>query len=314
MGNGDSAEGSANPDGQMLDALTETLLGVARATFEARAPRTYDGDSWDVLAFLVNSTADEVEVLVGELEAEREHLRLAQDQLVTAEKLAALGRLAAGVAHEMNQPLTVLRGLTGLLRADPDAKVADIEEDLVAINEAARQLSTIVDAIRSFGRVPVTTREAIDPVSPLREAARLVAKSVQDGGIEFQIDGPEDLPRVVANADQLRRVFINLLSNAIDAVAANADSGRTIVADVALADEVVVYRVADNGPGIPEENQLKIFEPFFTTKAVGVGTGLGLSIAHGIVSDHAGSIAFEPRTEGGSRFIVRIPARSFDSE
>ena len=135
-----------------VQALTDVLLAVARGEFNVRADRTHSGDAMDVLAFLVNSTAEEVEQLMLQLKAEQEELQRARDQLVLAAKLAALGGLAAGMAHELNQPLTAIRMLADMVRAEPDARVADVDADLEIIVDAARRMAKIVDGVRTFPR------------------------------------------------------------------------------------------------------------------------------------------------------------------
>jgi len=287
--------------------LTQTLLGVANATFETRAPRSFGGDDWDVLAFLVNSTADEVQLLVGELEAEREELQLAQGRLVQSEKLAALGRLAAGVAHEMNQPLTVIASLTDLVRLDPSKSVGACEEELAMIAEAARQLSRIVDSIRTFGRSGRSRMGSVDPVVAVRGAAQLLATRIQDHQIPFEWSVEEDLPEVVADVDRLRQVFINLIGNAVDATIAAPYRERRIEVAISASETHVVYSISDNGNGVSVENLPRVFEPFFSTKPVGDGTGLGLSVAHGIIIDHGGTLQYEPRSGWGATFSVCLP-------
>jgi C4-dicarboxylate-specific signal transduction histidine kinase len=288
-----------------LQALMATLLGVANASFDTRAPRTYEGDEWDVLAYLVNATADEVQNLLQDLETEREELRTAQDRLMQSEQLAALGRLSAGVAHEIYQPLTVISGLTDLIRLEPNKTIADVEEDLALIAEACRQLCVIADSIRSYGRTQHVATSATPALAAPEGAAQLLSTVLQDRGIALTWDVPSSLPDIEANVDQLRQVFINLLSNASDALATVEDP--TITVSISATAGELVYRVRDNGPGVELENPSSIFEPFVTTKSSGAGTGLGLSIAQRIVMDHRGSIEYISLPDQGACFDVHIP-------
>jgi C4-dicarboxylate-specific signal transduction histidine kinase len=298
----------AEDEGSRVAEITRTLLGIANASFDHRAPRSYDGGRWDVLAFLVNSTADEVSRLVSELASERRELERTQSRLLQAEKLAAVGRLSAGVAHEMNQPLTIISSLVGLIATRPEATVAEREPELALIADAARHMSRIVDSVRTFGRgasgprLPVPARAAVD------SAAALLSPRLRDAGVALAWDVEPDLPLVAGDVDRLRQVFLNLLGNAVDALRAAGSDAPRIQVRVAFAGGFVRFVIEDNGPGIDPRDLVHIFEPFFSTKPTGEGTGLGLCIALGIVTDHGGTLEFQPVPTGGSRFVVRIPA------
>jgi histidine kinase len=294
-------------DDEFLEAVTKTLLGVANASFDARAPRTYEGDRWDVLAFLANSTADEVAKLVGQLKSEREELQRAQAQLIQAEKLSALGRLAASVAHEMNQPLTVLGTMIDLLRMDPEHSVGEHDEDLALMAEAARQLRGIVNSVRAFGMGGSQVNEAVAAELPLRSAHRLLSSNLLASKIHVAWRVESGLPSISADPDRLRQVFINLIANARDALVSSEIENPTIVLGLQREGQLLRYSVTDNGPGIDEQNAARVFEPFFSTKERAQGTGLGLSVAHGIVHEHGGSIALEAASGRGANFVVRIP-------
>ena len=286
--------------------LTDVLLGVARGDFSVRADRSYRGDAIDVLAFLVNSTAEEVSDLVRQLQEERRELKKAQDQLLLAAKLASLGELAAGVAHELNQPLTAISMLVDLLAARPGATVAECLPDLETLAEAARRMGRIVDGVRMFGRAAPLRIRPTGALAPLEGALALLEETLERHGIEVERRFAPSLPEVEADADRLYQVFVNLLTNARDALAGG--SGARVVIGVEAARGRVVYRIEDNGPGIEEETAQRIFDPFFTTKDVGRGTGLGLSLSHGIVAEHGGVLRYEPVPRGGACFVVELLA------
>lgn len=295
-----------SPNG--LDVVTEVLIAVASGRFDVRAPRSFDGSAMDVLAFMVNATAEEVGLLVATLDREREDLQRARDQLVLAEKLAALGELSAGVAHELNQPLTVIRMITDLLRSKPNATIAECAADLATIADASRRMGRIVDSVRAFARGRSLVVESIDPIAPVESALVLVQEANRQSGIRVDRDYQPDLPRARADADRLQQVFVNLLVNARHALeSSTTTSERVIHVGIAAQGEQVVYTVEDNGPGVAAEHAGRVFDPFFTTKAPGSGTGLGLSVSHGICVDHGGSLCLEPRDPVGARFVVRIP-------
>jgi C4-dicarboxylate-specific signal transduction histidine kinase len=309
MGDLSQAEGGALPAHELeagIAAITAVLLDVASGRFDARAPRTNTGDALDVLAFLVNATAEEVATLVGELRAERDELRRAQAKLVHAAKLAALGELAGGVAHELNQPLTVILQIVELSQI---VGKPPRPEDLELIRKAIERMARIVDGVRSFARSSAMRAVLSPGRAPVDAALELFAEHLRRDGVQVVASFGEGLPQVMADVDRLQQVLVNLLANARDALAERSASGEPrIDVGVHASDGWLVYSVADNGPGVAPEHQAHLFDPFFTTKDVGKGTGLGLSVSYGIVRDHGGDIAFEPGAGGGARFVLRIPA------
>jgi histidine kinase len=305
----DASPGDGSDDlERAVHDLTHVLLAVAQGDFDVRADRDHSGDAVDVLAFLVNSTAAEVGELIRALQAEKEELQRARGQLVLSAKLAALGELAAGVAHELNQPLTAVQMLLDMVRLHPDDRVGDHEADFQTIIEATRRMARIVSGVRAFGRSAEHRIASISAVRPLRQALELLSESFQLQGVEVECHLSDDLPQIAADADRLHQVFVNLLINARDALkeVAPGDPGRVIVEARADAD-TVIYAVQDNGPGVVPAHAHRIFDLFFTTKAVGEGTGLGLSVSHGIVADHGGRLYYEDAPGGGARFVVEVP-------
>jgi len=291
-----------------LHDLTQVLLAVAQGDFGARAQRDYSGDAVDVLAFLVNSTAAEVGELIRALQAEKEELRRARDQLVLSAKLAALGELAAGVAHELNQPLTALQMLLDMVRLHPEDRVGDHEADFQTIVEATRRMARIVDGVRTFGRSGEHRIAPVPAGRPVRQALELLAESFQRQGIDVECRLADGLPEIAADVDRMHQVFVNLLINARDALKTDPPSGTARVIVEARADsDTVSYSVQDNGPGVAPAHAPRIFDLFFTTKEVGAGTGLGLSVSHGIVADHGGRLYYEDAPGGGARFVVEVP-------
>lgn len=290
-----------------IGSITEVLIAVASGRFDVRATRSFAGDPMDVLAFMVNATAEEVGILVETLEAEREELKRARDALVLAEKLAALGELSAGVAHELNQPLTVIRMIAELLSKKPDARVADCAKDLAMISESARRMGRIVDSVQAFARSSTLTMSRIEPTQPLEDALVLLDESLRQSSIAIDRTYASGLPSIVADADRLQQVFVNLLVNAKHAIEAHGSPSATIHLALEADEAFVRYRIADEGTGVAPEHIARIFDPFFTTKPVGSGTGLGLAVSHGIASEHGGSLRYEPRVPHGACFVLEIP-------
>lgn len=284
-----------------------SMQRIAAGDFTARLERSYDGSESDVLAFLINTLAEEVGALVGALRDEREALQTARDRIAQTEKLAGLGMLAGGVAHEMNQPLSVIRSLTEIMLMNPDTPIRDHLDDVQLIESAANRMSKIVDSIRSFGRAQPFELRAIDPMEPLRAALELMGEPLRQRTISVVESVSPELPTILADSDRLQQVFINLLANARDAVTPQPADKRIIEIGVEWVGDTLRYTVADSGPGIPPDIVARIFDPFYTTKQPGEGTGLGLSVSLGIVQDHNGELQYGPSETGGARFTAEIP-------
>jgi PAS domain S-box-containing protein len=227
-------------------------------------------------------------------------------QLHQSEKLAALGRLVAGAAHELNNPLAVILGLAQLelLEDLPPAQRADMEQ----IERAALRASHIVEHLRTFARPQPAEPQPLD-LSRLiddtlgRLSAEIAARSI---GVEVSIDA--DLPQLVADAHQLEQVLFNIIQNAVLALVNNApDTPRVLTIRAVAVSGAARLTIADTGPGIAPEHLARIFDPFFTTRRVGEGSGLGLSIVHAIVKQHGGRIWAESEPGHGTTFYVDLP-------
>ncbi len=291
-----------------LEGLTAVLLAVARGKFDVRASRDYSGDPIDVLSYLVNATAEEVSHLFEQLETERRELQVARDRLVQAAKLAALGELAAGVAHELNQPLTAIGMLVDLLELHPERRVGQCRSDLERMGQAVRRMGRIVDSVRMFGRAGPLRRSFVPAERPLNDALELLAKPMEQCHIEIDKRIGDSLPVLHADEDRLHQVFVNLLTNARDAlrgVQDKRDLRVTLVVERSATH--VIYRVEDTGPGVAPAVAQRIFDPFFTTKEMGQGMGLGLSLSHGIILEHGGEMRYQRGDAGGAAFVVELP-------
>lgn len=231
-----------------------------------------------------------------------------ETELIQSEKMAAVGQLVSGVAHELNNPLTSIAGLAEFLALQPGTPDRD-REHLEVIHEQAERAGRIVRNLLSFARKGPTDIGRLDLSELAKRVASLMSYELKLRGVELVVDLAADLPPVEGDRYQLQQVVLNLLTNAVQAVSGKPPNEarrvrlRTFVraGDVCLA-------VEDNGPGIPEEAIPHIFDPFFTTKAPGEGTGLGLSVTFGIVEGHRGAIAVQRSPEGGACFEVTLPA------
>lgn len=229
---------------------------------------------------------------------------LMQAKLAHAERMATLGRLVSGVAHEVNNPLAAILGFTDLLLENTEVPVA-AKEDLKIILHETQRTKDIVQDLLSFARQRAVKREFVQVETILRQTIKLRSYDLQSHGVEVFAEYGQDVPTVMGDAQQLQQVFLNILNNAYDAI---EESGRrgTIRISAAREGEVVEITLADNGIGIG--NADRIFDPFYTTKPTGKGTGLGLSICYGIVRAHGGEIQCWNNADGlGSTFAIRLP-------
>src|SRR5579885_1118560 len=239
-----------------------------------------------------------------------QELREKQGQLVQAGKLATLGELTTGVAHELNNPLNNIGLFVGnaidlieLGMADTDPE--RILQDLYNAMQQVRKATEIISHLRTFGRAASVSREPLQISQVLERAISLMQEQLRLRQIQVKLDFPSEEVIVVGNGIQLEQVFINLLTNARDAM---ANSPRKIITITCKTSKKWVdICVADTGPGIPPELEQRIFDPFFTTKEVGAGTGLGLSITYGIIKEHQGTIMVKRHTGEGAVFLIQLP-------
>ncbi len=258
---------------------------------------------------LLESAADEIGLaldnarLYSEVRRQLDELRRTQAELIHAEKLSAVGELAAGVAHEINNPLTTILGEVQVLLLSHMGQ--EVRERLEVISEETVRAARIVQNLLLFaGRYP-PQRVPCSVNDPLQRVLDL--KSYQLGSDNIRVVTDFALtPPVWADDNQLQQVFLNLVQNAHQAMKAAHDRG-TLVARARPLENGVRVEILDDGPGIAPEDMPRLFDPFFTTKPPGVGTGLGLSVSYRIVAEHGGRLWAENRPEGGAAFIVELP-------
>jgi len=227
-----------------------------------------------------------------------------QAKLMHTEKMAALGQLVSGVAHEVNNPLAAIMGFADLLLENP-AIPEEPKGELRVILEEAQRTRVIVQNLLSFARHMPAQREPVSVVSILQHVLKLRAYDLSNRSIEVVESYQQDLPSLVGDPHQLQQVFLNILNNAYDAIQEVRRPGRIEIAAMDRG-SIIEITFRDNGPGISHPE--RIFDPFFTTKEVGKGTGLGLSICYGIVRAHQGEIVAQNNPDGiGCRFTVRLP-------
>jgi C4-dicarboxylate-specific signal transduction histidine kinase len=229
-------------------------------------------------------------------------LKRVQAQLVQSEKLAALGELVGGAAHELNNPLTAMMGYSDLLAATP---LSDSQRCMLdKISQQVRRTKVLVASLLSFARQLPGQKTQVNLSAIAQTAIKLVQPQLHTHKIELRTDFASDLPPIVGDSNQLLQVCIHIVNNALQAL---TDAPGGILQVSTKSDGCnVVLEFADNGPGAREPE--RVFDPFYTTKPVGQGTGLGLSACYGIVQEHKGRIMCCNRPEGGAVFRIELPA------
>ena len=283
----------------------ERILGAM--VVSSRSPREFSPAELNLLTSVGNQVAASIEksLLLEETRQALENLRRTQEQLLQSEKMAAVGQLISGVAHELNNPLTAILGYSQLLAANErtDSRGAEFVEKL---RTQALRTHRIVHNLLSFARqqkperLPVRIHQILENTLALREY------DLRINNIVVHRDLDPDLPITAADAHQLQQVFLNILNNAVDAILEQSSHGEIWIRTAARGDRLVV-EFTDSGPGVRDPQ--RVFDPFYTTKAVGKGTGLGLSICYGIVTEHGGTIQVSNSAEPGSGaiFVVGLP-------
>jgi len=233
-------------------------------------------------------------------------LKRLEEQLIQAEKLAAMGQMLAGVAHELNNPLTAILGVTELLR-DSEGVQDNTKRQLELTHRQARRAARIVQNLLEFSRPAAPQKKPLDVNTIIERTLQLQDHSLRRNNVQVDFQPQSDLPTVVGDANQLIQVFLNLISNAEHAIREVRDTGRIQIRIGRIGAHISVT-VQDDGVGVAQEALPKLFDPFYTTKRPGGGTGLGLSICMSIVREHGGSVDVETLPAGGSAFTVYLPA------
>jgi PAS domain S-box-containing protein len=241
-----------------------------------------------------------------ELSKAMEQIRQAQDVMIRSEKLAAIGTLSAGVAHEILNPLNIISTSVQLMQMDE--LPAKMKEMLAGIMTQVRRATKIANNLRMFAHYRKSQKVALDVREFFNKTAALIEGDLQLDNIFIQRDFDSDTPIIYADEDNIAQVFLNLMSNARDAMRERREGAITV--KTSKFGDGVEIRFSDNGPGIPANIIGKIFDPFFTTKEPGTGTGLGLSLLHTIIADHKGSVSVESEEGKGALFIIHLPMGS----
>jgi two-component system, NtrC family, sensor kinase len=299
-----------------LDALARGAERVASGARRLAIPKTSVrelaelGQSFGIMTERLLKEEDKLRSKIDEVERATLRLKEAQDRLVRSERLASVGRLAAGLAHEIGNPISALIGLEDLMLAG-GLSPEEERDFLMRMRKETERINRILRDLLQFAR-PAAERlpneEAQEPGdvdTAVRDTAALVAPQRSLKEVELQLDIASGLPGVSLGHEQLMQVTLNLVLNAADAVGAGGNV-RVTAAKTATG---VRLAVEDDGPGVEPRVQAQLFEPFVTTKEIGKGTGLGLAVCRGLVEAAGGSITLDTEFRGGARFVVELPSR-----
>ncbi|MBI5694411.1 MAG: HAMP domain-containing protein [Nitrospirae bacterium] len=293
-----------------LRALARVTNRVARSDLDIMVPVQGDGEvaelarSFNHMIEDLKLSRDEVEYRSIKCQEAYQSMQEAQKKLVQSEKLAAIGTLVAGIAHEINNPVGIIAARTDCMLMEAKDKGLDGQctEDLMVINRHAGRIADITRALLTFARQAPSTLSPVSLNEIVEDTLFLVSRQFTKEGITLEKRLSVGDPRVLGNDNRIQQVLLDLLNNARDAM---PDGGKVTVS-TSVTDDRAEITITDTGVGIPEAILDKIFDPFFTTKEVGKGTGLGLSVSYGIVQDLRGNI--EVRSGGdGTTFVISLP-------
>ncbi len=286
-----------------LRELSESAEAVGRGDFSRRLVR-YSNDECGDLADAFNRMTVSLQTSRAELERAMQQVRTTQEQLIQSEKLSAVGQFVAGVAHELNNPLTAVVGFSELLQGmSTDAKA---QSHLDRVMKSAQRCHKIVHNLLSFARQHPPERKLVSIHTLVEEVLEIMAYDLRTSNVTIGREFAAGMATILADAHQLQQVFVNILSNARQAIEPVQREGK-ITLRTRQSEGRVTIEFQDNGPGIRPEHLARIFDPFFTTKPVGKGTGLGLSLCYGIVQEHGGKITAHSEIGQGATFAIELP-------
>jgi two-component system, NtrC family, sensor kinase len=294
-----------------LRALSASAEAVGKGDFTQRV-EVESRDECGELAAVFNQMTENLKRSREQLESTVETLRTTQAQLVQSEKLSGIGEFVAGVAHELNNPLTSVMGFSELLaRADT---APQHKRHLDLIYKSAQRCQKIVQSLLSFARRHQPERKLSSINELVESAVDFLSYQLRTSNIEVIQKLDRYLPKAMVDPHQLQQVFLNIVNNARQALEANQQQKGVIRISTETFGRNVRVVIADNGPGISDKNLSKVFDPFFTTKEVGKGTGLGLSLCYGIVHEHGGNITVRSKLSQGATFTIELPLADEDEE
>jgi two-component system NtrC family sensor kinase len=275
--------------------------GMIDIVYTEQKPHADEGPFLKEERNLINAVAGQLALIIERKQAEDDKLKL-HAQLRHADRLSTIGMLAAGVAHELNEPLGNILGFAQLAKKTPKIP-ASAKHDIEKIETASLQAREIIQKLLVFARQRPPKKNRINLNHVVQDSFYFFEGQCFKEGVELVHALSPNLPEIIADPSQLNQVLVNLVVNALQSMS----GGGKITVRTWSSDHHVYLSVEDDGPGISRENLEKIFVPFFTTKDVGHGTGLGLPVVHGIITSHGGSINVDSKVGYGTRFEIRLP-------
>ncbi len=287
------------PEPGLLESLPKILTGE-KPQIDLEFRQKFNGDKKTLIATVMKMGEKEALLILNDVTEERQK----QERLFLTDRLSSIGEMSAGVAHELNNPLTGIVSLSQLLLEDnpPD----ELREDITDIHNEAQRAASIVRNLLTFSRKHAPMREPTQLNGVIEDVLRLRDYEHKVNNINVETQLAPDLPEVIVDYHQMQQVFLNIVLNAESALTEEHEPGTLTITTSRLNSNVRVS-FSDDGPGIPQKNLNRVFDPFFTTKEVGKGTGLGLSICYGIVTQHGGKIHAENKAGKGATFVVELP-------
>ncbi|UCG63111.1 MAG: GAF domain-containing protein [Candidatus Zixiibacteriota bacterium] len=292
--------------GLVVPLIFQSRLGGLLLISDKMSGRDFTMDDIEFLSILGNKVSVSIEN-TRLYEAEKvasQQLRAAQQQLVHSERLAALGEMSAKVAHEINNPLGIIKNYILLVKKSL-IENEDASEYTEILSQEIERIARIVKELLDFHRPKGLEYQSLDVALVLSDVLLLMERQIESKRIQLVKRFEPNCPRVEGSPESLKQVFLNIIINALDVM----DTGGILEVYITHEGKEIVILFSDTGPGIPPEVIPRIFEPFFTTKEPGKGTGLGLSVCYGIIKQHGGSITYK-NTDNGGCFEVRLPAAS----
>jgi len=292
--------GHDQAQGRHFKRLVEGMDRIAAGDLQYRVPQAGPSEI-ALLASRFNSMLDSLQHTEAELARNRQAQEVLEQQLRQSEKMAAIGQLAAGVAHELGTPLSTVSGIAqrALRENAPDTEVGSL---FTKIKREGARMEIIIRQLLDFSHSRRLSCRQVRPHTLAEAAVSAVSAEAGSMQADVEVTGPQDACSCYADPIRLEQALVNLLRNAIQAV-----RGGKIHLSWESSSGETRFIVDDNGPGVAAELRARLFEPFFTTKQVGAGTGLGLAVVHGIMQDHGGKVTVEKSPLGGARFILFVP-------
>lgn len=289
------------------DILSSSIIvngenrGVVEVIYVKKRPKFDEGPFLKEERSLIDAVAKQVAIIVERKQTEEDKVRL-QEQLRHADRLATIGQLSAGVAHELNEPIASIMGFAQLIKKYPELS-EQVKQDVEKIMKASLHAREVVKKLMIFARQMPPQKTQVNLNQVIEEGLYFLESRCAKEGIEVVRFLSPDLPKVIADPAQLTQVLVNIVVNAIQAM----PNGGILKIKTDSSGKEVLFSVEDTGVGMSEKVRKQIFLPFFTTKDTGQGTGLGLAVVHGIITSHGGTIDVESKVGGGAKFEIRLP-------